>query len=337
MQLSVIIPVYNAEPWLRQCLDSVLDQTLQDIEVICIDDGSTDACAVILARYAAKDARIRVLTQRNAGQGAARNRGMETARGRYIYFMDADDELAASDALERVVTLMDVESLDLALFDADMRFDGGSGHLDGLIRPGSYIRRHDYSASRPGRQMLADMCRRDEWTASPPLAMMRTDMLESRGVRFPEGIVHEDNIFMLRTFLASDRAAHRPWRLYLRNVHDGSTLTRPVSIANLRGYLECWRFVRDLLLSDEGCRLPCRVRRALKGRCRRFKWHVCDTARRLGVPAGRLYARLPDHEAEELRAALAVSFTEMAGNAVQCLCDNGIVYTLKRILFGRRV
>ena len=54
MQLSVIIPVYNAEPWLRQCLDSVLDQTLQDIEVICIDDGSTDACAVILARYAAK-------------------------------------------------------------------------------------------------------------------------------------------------------------------------------------------------------------------------------------------------------------------------------------------
>lgn len=90
-KVSVVIPVYNTEPYLRQCLDSVVGQTLRDIEVICVDDGSTDGSLEVLREYEARDGRFTVLQQRNQFAGVARNRGMERARGDYLVFWDSDD------------------------------------------------------------------------------------------------------------------------------------------------------------------------------------------------------------------------------------------------------
>ena len=89
--LSVIVPVYNVASYLPECLDSLLGQSLADLEVIAVDDGSTDGCLEILRRYAAGDPRLRVLTQENSGQGAARNLGVAEARGRFLTFCDSDD------------------------------------------------------------------------------------------------------------------------------------------------------------------------------------------------------------------------------------------------------
>ena len=91
IEVSVIIPIYNEEPHLRQCLDSILAQTLQEIEVLCVDDGSTDRSPEILQAYASKDNRIYIFRQRNQYAGAARNLGMKYARGRYLSFLDGDD------------------------------------------------------------------------------------------------------------------------------------------------------------------------------------------------------------------------------------------------------
>lgn len=91
VRVSVIIPVYNVAPYLPRCLDSLLRQTLREIEILCIDDGSTDESAGILEAYARKDSRIQVIPQANAGAGAARNRGLEQARGEYLFFFDPDD------------------------------------------------------------------------------------------------------------------------------------------------------------------------------------------------------------------------------------------------------
>ena len=88
---SIIIPVYNVEPYLRECLDSVLAQTFTDWEAICIDDGSTDGSGAILDEYAAKDKRFRVFHQPNAGLSAARNKALENVRGEYFCFLDSDD------------------------------------------------------------------------------------------------------------------------------------------------------------------------------------------------------------------------------------------------------
>jgi len=100
--VSVVMPVYNCRPYLAECLASVLSQTLADLEVLCIDDGSTDGSAEILAAYAAKDPRVRVFSQANAGAAAARNLGLTKAAGDYVAFMDGDDLYPSVDVLERL-------------------------------------------------------------------------------------------------------------------------------------------------------------------------------------------------------------------------------------------
>lgn len=98
--VSVVIPVYNAEKYLRACLDSVVAQSLREIEIICVDDGSTDASPAVLAEYAARDPRVRVITQKNAGVGPARNAGIRAARGEFVAFIDPDDLLPDESAYE---------------------------------------------------------------------------------------------------------------------------------------------------------------------------------------------------------------------------------------------
>jgi glycosyltransferase involved in cell wall biosynthesis len=94
IKVSIIVPVYNVEKYLSKCLDSILYQTLEEIEVICIDDGSTDNCGKILDYYAETDCRVRIFTQRNAGLSCARNKGIMEARGEYVGFVDSDDWVA---------------------------------------------------------------------------------------------------------------------------------------------------------------------------------------------------------------------------------------------------
>lgn len=105
IKISVIIPVYNVEKYLRECLDSVLSQTLKEIEIICVDDGSTDCSYDILKEYSKKYRNIIVLHQENQGSGPARNKGMEQAVGKYFCFMDADDYYVQRQALERLFTV----------------------------------------------------------------------------------------------------------------------------------------------------------------------------------------------------------------------------------------
>ena len=92
-QISVIVPVYNAEKWLRRCVDSILAQTFTDFELLLIDDGSTDGSPAICDEYAQRDSRIKVFYQKNSGVSAARNSGLDHARGEWILFVDADDYL----------------------------------------------------------------------------------------------------------------------------------------------------------------------------------------------------------------------------------------------------
>ena len=117
-KVSVIIPVYNAESYIRQCLDAVVGQTLKEIEIICVNDGSTDGSAQILEEYAKKDERIRVITQKNGGAGAARNAGMKAATGEYYSFLDADDFFEPT-MLEDAYNKASEKLYDLVIFKSD--------------------------------------------------------------------------------------------------------------------------------------------------------------------------------------------------------------------------
>lgn len=125
--VSVIIPVYNAAKYVRETLDCVCGQTLRQIEIICVDDGSTDDSLAILQEYAAKDERVRILQQKNQYAGVARNNGMAVARGKYLSFLDADD-LFEPDMLEAMSTRADKESAEMIICHADCFQDGTSTH-----------------------------------------------------------------------------------------------------------------------------------------------------------------------------------------------------------------
>lgn len=128
-RVSVIIPVYNVEEYLRQCLDSVVNQTLRDIEIICVDDGSTDGSLQILKEYQSKDSRVKVLTQQNAGAGAARNNGLRRAAGEYLSFLDSDD-FFEPDMLELAVESADRYASDFVAFCSNQYHTGKKVYVE---------------------------------------------------------------------------------------------------------------------------------------------------------------------------------------------------------------
>jgi len=125
IKVSVVIPVYNAAPYLRQCLDSVIGQTLREIEIICVDDGSGDESPQILDEYRRRDDRVMILTQKNLYAGTARNNGLEHASGEYIIFWDADDYFAP-EALELMYGRAKETQADLCVCNAQ-NFDSQTG------------------------------------------------------------------------------------------------------------------------------------------------------------------------------------------------------------------
>ena len=122
-KVSIIIPVYNVEKWLRDCLDSVLAQTMQDLEVLCIDDASPDNSGMILDEYAGKDPRFRVFhLQQNQMQGHGRNLGLKDARGQYVYFLDSDDKITP-ESMEELYQICERDRLDGVFFDSQALFE----------------------------------------------------------------------------------------------------------------------------------------------------------------------------------------------------------------------
>lgn len=118
IKVSVILPVYNVKKYLHQCMDSILGQTLKEIEIICVDDGSTDGSTEILKEYEKKDSRVRAFYRENRGAGAARNYGMAQAKGKYFSFLDSDD-FFEPDMLELAYEKAEEYETDIVLFRAD--------------------------------------------------------------------------------------------------------------------------------------------------------------------------------------------------------------------------
>lgn len=122
IKVSVIIPVYNVEKYLEQCLSTVANQTLKEIEIICVDDGSTDSSLKIANSFAEKDSRFIVVSQENGGAGAARNNGLRRARGKYLSFLDSDDFFEET-MLEEAYNCAEAHSADFVVFKSDQYYD----------------------------------------------------------------------------------------------------------------------------------------------------------------------------------------------------------------------
>ena len=117
-KVSLLVPICNVERYLRECLDSALAQTLKDIEIICINDGSTDNSPAIIREYMERDGRVKMIDKANSGYGDSMNHGLEMARGKYVGILESDDFMA-SDALEKLVSAADSNNADFAKANFD--------------------------------------------------------------------------------------------------------------------------------------------------------------------------------------------------------------------------
>ena len=181
--ISLIIPVYNVEKYLARCLDSVINQTFKDLEIICIDDGSTDNSSDILQNYALKDERIVVIRQANAGLSAVRNVGISRAKGEYICFIDSDDWIDF-DFCEKLYNCAEKYSADIAV--------AGIVRVNG--RRKKYFLRFEKETVSNNLQEKFELCDVPErsyvWNK-----LYRLDKLRECGLKFLEGHVFEDIIF----------------------------------------------------------------------------------------------------------------------------------------------
>lgn len=250
--VSVIIPVYNVEPYLRECLDSIMGQTLKEIEIICIDDGSLDGSLDLLREIASSDERICVYHQKNSGLSVTRNRGIDFARGKYIYYMDSDDVLE-KDSLESLVRKMEEDSLELVFFDGKSFIDG-TASLDKkeakLLEKylALYRRSHDYKGVYDGPTIMRDFLNNDEYRPSACLQMIKKDFLEDNQLRFEKGILHEDNLYTFEALLLANRVGYLHNVFFYRRVRAESIMFSKKTFANVFGYFICYKRMKEKLL-----------------------------------------------------------------------------------------
>ena len=181
--ISIIIPVYNVEKYLRKCLDSICGQTYRNLEILCINDGSTDGSGAILDEYAGRDERIKVFNQKNAGLSAARNTGLEHAKGVWITGVDSDDYLA-EDAYEYALSKSH-DDVDIICFGTQVVWEQGTpdeGFQQYFELP--------YEGHGPVSLDLIQQINVTFWNK-----LWRKQLIDRFQQRFPVGLCHEDNYF----------------------------------------------------------------------------------------------------------------------------------------------
>lgn len=204
IKVSVIMPVYNAFDYLRPAMDSVLDQTLKEIEIICIDDGSTDHSLDILQEYQEKDARIRIVTENNAGPSAARNKGIVRARGEYIIFLDADD-FFEPDLISSLYDLAKEKSLDIAICNYDIYNEKRAIFTPSKPEPHAEILKGGRVVSKSEEPDCILQCN----TGYVWNKLFRTEFIKTKELMFaPELFVFEDIYYVSATFSLAERIAY---------------------------------------------------------------------------------------------------------------------------------
>lgn len=190
IKVSIIIPVYNVEKYLRKCLDSVVNQTFKDLEIICVNDGSTDNSLQILKEYANKDNRIKIIDKEYGGVSSARNAGMDVMSGEYCYFVDSDDWININ-AIEKLVDIITTNDVDVVVHNISVEPDNSEcvklAHES--LKWINFFEKEDgiYEIQKNLNTQMASVV----WNK-----LYKIDIINKFHCRFAEGLVWEDNLFL---------------------------------------------------------------------------------------------------------------------------------------------
>lgn len=203
-EVSVIVPIYNVEDYLEKCLDSIINQTFKDIEIICVNDGSTDNSRKILEEYKIKDSRIKIVDKKNGGLSSARNAGLKVASGKYIGFIDSDDwiDLTMIEKLYKNITVLDTDIAMCAvhLFDEnEQKINDSESYFNLNYFDSSFDNRvFSYEDVKP---FLMDVCVM-AWNK-----LYKKSFLDDCKAEFPEGLIFEDGPFFFSIFFKTKRVS----------------------------------------------------------------------------------------------------------------------------------
>nr|WP_296485434.1 glycosyltransferase family 2 protein [uncultured Acetatifactor sp.] len=232
VDISVIVTVYNLEAYVRSCLDSILEQTGVEFEVICVDDASTDASLHILEEYVQRDSRVKIVRNtHNMGLTSARNRGYRYAEGEYLYNIDGDDMLQQG-ALLRMHDCAKEHNLDLLGFSAKSFSE--EDEFSEFYEEDEYVRKHNYTGVYNGGELFALLMKNgDRVTSNRVFYLYRREYFLSNHLYDEEGLRYADDS-MFSYYITAQRAMCIPDQLYLRRYRQGSMVTSPMK----KRYLE---------------------------------------------------------------------------------------------------
>ena len=216
--ISVIISIYNVEKYLRECLDSVVNQTLKDIEIICINDGSTDGSAQILEEYVQKDNRIKLITQKNQGLACSRNNALKIATGEYVLCVDSDDYIR-QDTLEKLYQKAKENDLDMLSFggtnfDNETREILGNSYYEFRYLP------EDFSTDCFNYNDCTNFI--TKMAVSSCLTIYKHSFIKDYNIEFPPHLCFEDNVFFCKALMNAQKCGILKDTLYFRRIHSQS-------------------------------------------------------------------------------------------------------------------
>ncbi len=251
--ISIIIPVYNVEKYLGQCLESVVNQKDPFDEVILVNDGSTDNSQEICERYTSANSYFKLINQKNKGPSAARNLGMKYAASKYIMFLDSDDYLRV-DTVEVLRNKLSVTEQDAILFDAKIFCE------DGIISRDNYDRStaHFDEIQMDGWEYFLKAYPK-YYIVSPCFSVYRKELIDAARIQFPEGMLYEDNYFWFIFLIHAKRLIHISEMLYQRRCRKNSITTSKLSESKFVDYIRVtlliWEVIRGRkreLMEKEG-------------------------------------------------------------------------------------
>ena len=213
---SIIIPVYNAEFYLRQCISSVLSQSYSNFEVLLVDDGSTDSSRLICQQYADTDARIRILSHPNAGAAVARNTGISAASGVYVLFLDSDDWWCSDHVLEQIFSRLSITAPDVLSFNFQKYYS-----TDRSVSP-PYFNCETLSTNTSENRRLSEMAENELWISSPCNKVIRCSLLHENNLYFRPGITAEDIDWCMRVAIAAERFDYIDNSIFFYRQHSDS-------------------------------------------------------------------------------------------------------------------
>ncbi len=240
IKVSIVIPVYNVESYLEECMESVINQSLDDIEIICINDGSTDSSLKILERYESKYNNIIVINQENKGLSASRNVGIRKARGKYIYFLDSDDFINIK-SMEKCYKVCEDGNLDMVTFDAECFLDKDYIGFD-------INENYDRKGFLPeeivsGKELYIVSNEKGSYRAPVWLNFYKTEFIKSNNLFFIEGIYHEDEIHTCESLLKAKRVKYINEKFFKRRIRNNSIMTSSINKKHVEGNFEVVKYL----------------------------------------------------------------------------------------------